>query len=176
MSGSITLVLGGTRSGKSEIAEALALETGPRVAYIATGQVTDPGMAERIALHRARRGPAWVTVEAAGTNLAVVLDDVQGPALVDSLGTWVAAHPDLDPDVVNLQAALRVRRDRGDDTVLVSEEVGLGVHAPTEVGRRFADVLGGLNRTVADGADEVLLVVAGRVMPLPARRAGGTTS
>jgi len=146
------------------------------VAYIATGQVTDPDMAERIALHRARRGPAWVTVEAAGTNLAAVLDDVQGPALVDSLGTWVAAHPDLDPDVVNLQAALRVRRDRGDDTVLVSEEVGLGVHAPTKVGRRFADVLGGLNRTVADAADEVLLVVAGRVLPLPPRRAGGTTS
>jgi nicotinate-nucleotide--dimethylbenzimidazole phosphoribosyltransferase len=50
--------------------------------------------------------------------------------------------------------------------VVVSEEVGLGVHAPSEAGRRFADVLGTLNRAVADVADRVLLVVAGRVLPL----------
>ena len=50
--------------------------------------------------------------------------------------------------------------------MVVSEEVGLGVHPPTEVGRRFADALGSLNRAVADVADRVLLVVAGRVLPL----------
>jgi adenosyl cobinamide kinase/adenosyl cobinamide phosphate guanylyltransferase len=50
--------------------------------------------------------------------------------------------------------------------VLVSEEVGLGVHAATEVGRRFADQLGLLNRAVADQADDVLLVMGGRVLPL----------
>jgi adenosyl cobinamide kinase/adenosyl cobinamide phosphate guanylyltransferase len=123
-------------------------------------------MADRIAVHRRRRPPSWTTVEA-GIALVSALDVADGPVLVDSLGTWVAAHPDLAPDAAGLGDALRARARRGaGPTVLVSEEVGLGVHAPTEVGRRFADALGALNRTVADAADRVLLVVAGRVLPL----------
>jgi adenosyl cobinamide kinase/adenosyl cobinamide phosphate guanylyltransferase len=161
----ITLVLGGTRSGKSEVAEALLADAGP-VTYVATGQDTDPDMAARIDVHRRRRPASWTTVEA-GADLAAALDGASGPVLVDSLGTWVAAHPDLCPDVAGLVASLRAR-DAGDGghTVLVSEEVGLGVHAPTEVGRRFTDALGTVNRAVADAADRVLLVVAGRVLPL----------
>ena len=60
-----------------------------------------------------------------------------------------------------MPALLQVLRERNGPTILVSEEVGLGVHAPTEVGRRFADVLGDLNQAVAEIADMVLLVVAG---------------
>ena len=162
----ITLVLGGTRSGKSEVAEALAAVAPPPVTYVATGVATDPDMAARIAAHRARRPPAWATVEAdAGAPLPEVLGGLDGTVLVDSLGTWVAGFPDLAPDTAGLERALRARAERG-DTFVVSEEVGLGVHAPTAPGRRFADSLGTLNRTVADLADDVLLVVAGRVLPL----------
>ena len=82
--------------------------------------------------------------------------------LVDALGTWVAAHDDLAVDTPALVAALQ----RPGATVVVSDEVGLGVHPSSEVGRRFRDVLGDVNRAVADVADEVLLVVAGRVLPL----------
>jgi adenosyl cobinamide kinase/adenosyl cobinamide phosphate guanylyltransferase len=161
----ITLVLGGTRSGKSEVAETLLAATGP-VTYVATGRVTDPDMADRIAAHRERRPATWTTVEA-GADLVAAVERADGPVLVDSLGTWVAAHPDLAPDVAALVAALRARAARAPGaTVLVSEEVGLGVHPPTEVGRRFADALGTLNRAVAEIADRVLLVVAGRVLPL----------
>ena len=163
--GHVTLVLGGVRSGKSARAEQLVARraSGP-VTYVATylPDPTDSAMAERIAAHRHRRPAAWSTVEA-GAQLATVLTDVVGPALVDSLGTWVAAHPRLDPDVDALCRALRTRQA---DTVLVSEEVGLGVHPETEAGRRFADELGAVNHAVADLADAVLLVVAGRVLPL----------
>ncbi len=86
-----------------------------------------------------------------------------GTALVDSLGTWVAAHEGGDPDVPGLLEALDKRFG---DTVLVSDEVGFGVHPATEVGRRFREVLGDVNTAVADKADRVLLVVAGRVLPL----------
>jgi adenosyl cobinamide kinase/adenosyl cobinamide phosphate guanylyltransferase len=158
----ITLVLGGTRSGKSEVAEALAARGGVPVTYVATGRAVDEDMAGRIAAHRARRPEDWATVEA-GEDLPDVLRGLAGPALVDSLGTWVAGHADLDPAVAPLCAALR---ERAGDTVVVSEEVGLGVHAPSEAGRRFADVLGTLNRAVAGVADRVLLVVAGRALPL----------
>lgn len=162
----ITLVLGGTRSGKSEVAESLVAGTSAPVTYVATGRVTDDDMAARIATHRARRPAAWATVEAA-TDLVGVLTGLTGHVLVDSLGTWVAGHDDLAPDADVLCAALRSRAAAGDgDTVVVSEEVGLGVHPTTEAGRRFADALGSLNRAVAEVADRVLLVVAGRVLPL----------
>lgn len=162
----ITLVLGGTRSGKSEVAEALVAATPGPVTYVATGQVTDDDMAARIAAHRARRPASWTTVEA-GRDLPGALARLAGTVLVDSLGTWVAGHPDLAPDAAGLCAALRARESAGGgDTVVVSEEVGLGVHAPTDVGRRFADALGALNRLVADEADRAVLVVAGRVLPL----------
>jgi adenosyl cobinamide kinase/adenosyl cobinamide phosphate guanylyltransferase len=161
----ITLVLGGTRSGKSEVAETLVARTSAPVTYVATCRAPgsdDEDMAARIAAHRARRPAGWATVEA-GNDLAGVLRGLAGPVLVDSLGTWVAGFEHLDPDTEPLCAALR---ERDGDTVVVSEEVGLGVHAPTEAGRRFADALGALNRAVAGSADRVLLVVAGRVLPL----------
>jgi adenosyl cobinamide kinase/adenosyl cobinamide phosphate guanylyltransferase len=158
----ITLVLGGTRSGKSEVAEALAAAAPPPVTYVATGAATDPDMAARIEAHRARRPGEWTTVEA-DASLPAVLGGLDGTVLIDSLGTWVAGFPDLVPSTDDLERALRARAGR---TIVVSEEVGLGVHAPTDAGRRFADSLGALNRTIADLADEVLLVIAGRILPL----------
>ena len=159
---SLTLVLGGAASGKSSIAERLVAEAGAEVVYVATGVATDPDMAARIAAHRDRRPSTWSTVETTDLPAAVAtLPD--RPALVDSLGTWVAHTPDLHVDVDALVAALRARTA---PTVVVSEEVGLGVHPETPVGRRFRDVLGEVNRRVADIADEVLLVVAGRTVRL----------
>lgn len=170
----ITLVLGGARSGKSEVGERLVAALGPDVTYVATAVVdpSDPAtidtdFSRRIDKHRARRPPAWTTVEA-GADLPAVLAALTGPVLVDSLGTWVAAAteapagPGPDPD-----ALCHALAHRDGPTVLVSEEVGLGVHPSTEAGRAFRDILGTVNRVVADMADEVLLVVAGRVLPLP---------
>jgi len=160
----ITLVLGGARSGKSDLAERLlADEEG--VTAIVTGVATDEDMAARIEAHRARRPSSWATVEA-GAGLPHALAAADGPVLVDSLGTWVSAFADLDPPVDELVRALA---DRSSTTIVVGEEVGLGVHPETPVGRRFRDALGEVNRAVADVADEVLLVVAGRALPLERR-------
>ena len=158
----LTLVLGGARSGKSAVAERLATTLPPPVTYIATGEVTDDDMAARIAAHQARRPDAWATREA-GADLAGALIAVDGAALVDSLGTWVAAHDDL---AIDLHALLEALKRRAASTVIVSEEVGLGVHPSSEAGRRFRDVLGEVNTAVAAVADDVLLVVAGRVLAL----------
>jgi adenosylcobinamide kinase/adenosylcobinamide-phosphate guanylyltransferase len=161
----ITLVLGGARSGKSKVAEQLAERAGAPVTYVATA-IVDPGDADhtaRIEAHRARRPAGWATIEA-GADLPGVLSRTAGTVLVDSLGTWVTtAGDDLRPDVSGLLAALRGHRGHA---VVVSEEVGLGVHPSSELGRRFRDVLGEVNVAVAEVADEVLFVVAGRVLPL----------
>lgn len=156
----ITLVLGGARSGKSAVAEGLA---GDRVLYVATAEVTDDDFARRVEAHRSRRPASWSTVEAGVDLPAVVASLPDQVALVDSLGTWVARCEGFAADGYELVVALQGRRS---DTVVVSEEVGLGVHPETEVGRRWRDALGEVNQQVAAAAERVLLVVAGRVLRL----------
>lgn len=158
----LTLVLGGAASGKSSVAEGLVGTAGTDVVYLATGVVTDDDMADRVAAHRARRPATWSTVETQDLVTAV-RELPERPAILDSLGAWVAHTPDLAVDADGLASALA---DRTAVTVVVSDEVGLGVHPETDVGRRFRDVLGHVNRQVADVADEVLLVVAGRTLRL----------
>lgn len=180
----ITLILGGARSGKSALAEKLiaAAATGGAigtsdaagtsdtgraaggiVTYIATMQVgDDDSLAERVAAHRARRPSGWHTVEA-GADLPAVLRDLSGPVLLDSLGSWLANHSDFRANTAGLCDALQARAG---DTVIVSDEVGLGVVPSTAIGGQFRDALGALNQAVAAVADRVLLVVAGRVLPL----------
>ena len=160
----IVLVLGGARSGKSAVGERLAAELagGGPVTVLATAVVGDDDMAARVAAHRARRPGHWATVET-GPDLLGALDRAPGPVLVDALGTWVAGAPGLTVDPAALCDALAARPG---PTVVVSDEVGLGVHPTTEAGRRFRDALGELNGAVARVADEVLLVVAGRALRL----------
>lgn len=157
----LTLVLGGARSGKSELAEAMV---DGDVVYVATGEVTDDDMGARVAAHKLRRPATWETLEC-GADLVGAVNALDGtrPVLVDSLGTWVARVEGFDADGAALAEVLR---GRAGPTVVVSEEVGLGVHPETEIGRRWRDALGDVNRAVADVADEVLLVVAGRALRL----------
>lgn len=158
----ITLVLGGARSGKSAIAERLVGD-GAAV-YVATAEVTDDDFAARVDRHRRRRPPSWSTVES-GPDLPATIRRLPDdrPALVDSLGTWVARCPDFGADGAALVEALLVRVS---PTVVVAEEVGLGVHPETSVGRRWRDALGEVNQAVAAAAGRVVLVVAGRTLDL----------
>lgn len=156
----IILVLGGVRSGKSEAAERLA-GPGP-VTYLATGVAVDAESSDRIARHRARRPPTWTTVEETRT-VPDVLRSTGGTMVLDALGSWLANDVE-GADVDDLVRALTSRRG---DTVVVSDEVGLGVHPLTALGRRFADRLGEANQAVARASDRCLLAVAGRLVELP---------
>ena len=136
------------------------------ITYVATGWAapedpTWPSASPPTGPGGRRRGS---TVEAGGDLIGALHTYPEGSMLVDALGTWVAAHPDLAVDVDALVAALLGRTG---PTVVVSEEVGLAVHPTTESGRRFVDVMGTLNHAVAAVADDVRLVVAGRSLPLP---------
>jgi adenosylcobinamide kinase / adenosylcobinamide-phosphate guanylyltransferase len=175
----VTLILGGARSGKSEFAERLVGSYGSWVRYVATGAPGGAGDTEwdaRVRAHQLRRPQGWETVEVPpGGDLTGALD-TERPVLLDALGTWVAQLVDFGEPVGDsvptraLLAALSERHSASALTVVVSEEVGLGVHPSTEVGRAFRDALGRLNARVAGQvADEVLMIIAGRVLALGPR-------
>jgi adenosyl cobinamide kinase/adenosyl cobinamide phosphate guanylyltransferase len=160
----ITLVLGGARSGKSQFAEELAQRSAPPVTYVATLRVGDDAdLAARIEAHRRRRSSEWKTVEC-HDDLATAISNTKGTVLIDSLGPWLASQPDMAIDVESFCRALSSRRDV---TIVVTDEVGLGVHPETAMGRTFRDALGTLNQAVAEVADSVYLIVAGRALLLP---------
>ncbi len=160
----VTLVLGGARSGKSAYAERL-LGHAPGPLYIATGQAFDDEMRDRIASHRARRPPAWRTLEAP-IELASALQ-TDAPALVDCLTLWLTnlllAGADIASHIEAVEQALRARTR---PTVLVASETGLGIVPGDALSRRFRDEAGLLNQRIAVLAGHVVLIAAGLPLTL----------
>jgi adenosyl cobinamide kinase/adenosyl cobinamide phosphate guanylyltransferase len=161
MVNTLTLILGGARSGKSRRAEALVTALPPPWTYIATAEAFDAEMTARIAEHRARRTAGWQTLDAP-RDLPAALALARGPILLDCLTLWLSnlmlAEADLTQAGDALEAALRARTS---PIMLVSNEVGSGIVPATPLGRRFRDAQGVLNQRMAALADHVELVVAG---------------
>jgi adenosyl cobinamide kinase/adenosyl cobinamide phosphate guanylyltransferase len=160
----LTLLLGGARSGKSALAVRLAERAGGPVTFIATATAGDDEMAERIAVHRAERPGAWTTVEEP-LRLREALEAAEGTVVVDCLSLWVANLLEAGLEIDAAAAEVAAARGR---TIAVSNEVGMGVVPATPLGRRYRDVLGRVNATWADAAETALFVVAGRALRLEA--------
>jgi adenosylcobinamide kinase / adenosylcobinamide-phosphate guanylyltransferase len=158
------LILGGARSGKSRYGERLAEESGLNPVYLATGEADDEEMAARIAAHRARRGPAWRTVEEP-LDLEGALDREAAPRralLVDCLTLWLSNIMAAGAAIEQRIAGLDVAASRLPGLVVfVSNEVGLGLVPETALGRAFRDAQGRLNQAMAEACDRVVLMVAG---------------
>jgi adenosylcobinamide kinase / adenosylcobinamide-phosphate guanylyltransferase len=158
----LTLVLGGARSGKSKYAESLITALPPPWVYVATAQALDAEMTERIAVHRARRGGDWRTIEAPHHLAGVLAAPAGAPVLVDCLTLWLSnrmlAQADVDAETDRLDDALD---RRASPLVLVSNEVGSGIVPDNALARRFRDLQGRLNQRMAARADRVVLMVAG---------------
>jgi adenosylcobinamide kinase / adenosylcobinamide-phosphate guanylyltransferase len=162
---SVTLVLGGARSGKSRHAEALVGACPPPWTYIATAEAWDDEMAARIALHRARRDARWLTVESPRALPAALAAAAGTPVLVDCLTLWLTNLMLGECDVsAATDALLAVLAARPAPTVLVANEVGLGVVPEHRMGRDFRDAAGLLHQRLAAQADHVLFMVAGLPM------------
>ncbi|MEQ1942894.1 bifunctional adenosylcobinamide kinase/adenosylcobinamide-phosphate guanylyltransferase [Mesorhizobium sp. VNQ89] len=163
---SLTFLLGGARSGKSTHAEKLATELPAPWTYIATAQAYDDEMAERITLHRSRRGEGWSTVDAPfGLVDALRAVPAGRPVLVDCLTLWLSNHMLMESDVQARSDELAevLAAPRG-PWFVVSNEVGLGIVPDNPLGRRFRDAQGRLNQKIAAVADRVLFFVAGLPM------------
>jgi adenosylcobinamide kinase/adenosylcobinamide-phosphate guanylyltransferase len=170
-----TLILGGARSGKSRLAERLALDSGMSVTYIATAQAQDSEMAARIAEHRARRPAQWTSVEEP-LALAAALRQYAAPercVLVDCLTLWLTnllLHPDPAMFAHERAALLAALPELPGKTILVSNETGMGIVPLGELTRRYCDEAGWLHQELAARCDGVLLTVAGLPLTLKGTR------
>jgi len=161
------LILGGARSGKSRRALALGQESGGHVVFLATAELLDADMKARAARHQAERPRHWTTIEEpfeivpACRRLAGRHDVV----VIDCLTLWVSNRTlrrDRDEDILaEADELAKLMAERALSIIVVSNEVGAGVHPATESGLRFRDLLGSVNQRVAAAADRVTLMVAG---------------
>ena len=184
MAGKLILVTGGARSGKSEFAERYVLHYSPKCDYIATAEILDEEMAERVRLHRERRNDGrWVNHEAPyeaekvfaslGEDTQAVLFDcltiymanlfygknAPDPAEVDFLGRCEYVYGKID----KLLAAARAC---GKIVVFVTNEVGSGIVPDNQMAREYRDLAGWVNQRVAAAADNVYLCVAGQAVDM----------
>ena len=165
------LLLGGARSGKSDFAVEAAVRSNRKVTFIATATAGDVDMAERIHRHQQQRPSAWALIEET-LALAAAIGDVSNDnvLIVDCVTMWTSnlLFDGWDDDGIAAEAAriADLLHARKGPSFIVSNEVGLGVHPPTEVGRRYRDLLGGVNRILAAEAAQTLFFAAGGAVAL----------
>lgn len=175
---SLTLLIGGVRAGKSTRALSLAnARASGTMLFVATAQAFDDEMRARIDAHRRERSPEWETLEspieiARDVERRRACEPLVSIIVVDCLTLWVSNILLTLPDDADAEPVVAERTRellaslRGVPSILVTNEVGLGVVPPTSLGRRYRDALGRANQLVAAAADEVTLMVAGLEMKL----------
>jgi adenosylcobinamide kinase/adenosylcobinamide-phosphate guanylyltransferase len=189
----LTLILGGARSGKSDLAQRLAAAGGGDVVFIATMEAGDDELRAKVAAHRTQRPATWRTIEEPiAVEDAVATCAPGSTVVVDCLTMWVTnlllARTDADRDTVtdattaiDAVAARAARLARAasahdGDLIVVSNEVGLGLVPPYPLGRAFRDALGSANRIFAAEAGRVYFTVAGLALDVRAMGALPVTS
>jgi adenosylcobinamide kinase/adenosylcobinamide-phosphate guanylyltransferase len=164
--GKITLITGGHRAGKSDVAEHL-VGPGPAT-YLATLVPQDENMRARVARHQRLRPAAWSLIEEP-YEVPRVLREVRGTVLFDALSQWVKN----DVRAVRTKDLIYALKGRDGDTVIVTAEVGSGAPGRDVEEQRYFDRLGEVNQAVSKIADRALLVVMGRLIELPFWEPGG---
>ena len=181
MASELILITGGARSGKSALAERLAMR-GERVLFVATAEALDDDMARRIAAHRGSRPAEWDTLEEprslpeAIRRKAVGADSAYDTIIVDCLTIWVSnllllheGNADAEARIVETaEKLLDVHASSDARWIVVTNEVGLGVVPSSSLGRVYRDALGRVNSLVAARADKVYLMAAGLALDLKA--------
>ncbi len=167
----LVVLLGGARSGKSALAQRLASASDAAVTFIATAEPGDQEMADRIARHRAVRPASWTTVEEPLDLVgALAAAPVHACVIVDCLTLWIANAMGFGSSAEEIEeqavSAASLAAARNAPTIVVSNEVGMGVVPATELGRAFRDLQGRVNRRFCDVSDRAALVVAGQALEL----------
>ncbi|WET01428.1 bifunctional adenosylcobinamide kinase/adenosylcobinamide-phosphate guanylyltransferase [Flavobacterium sp. YJ01] len=159
------LITGGERSGKSSYAQKLALELSNSPLYIATARKWDSDFQSRIDRHQNERDERWTNIEE--EKYLSKIDFTEKTALIDCVTLWLTNFfVDNKNDVqLSLEEAkkefLAIAKNQNSNIIIVTNEIGMGVHAETHIGRKFVELQGWMNQFLAENADEVVLMVSG---------------
>ena len=182
----ITLLLGGIKSGRTALAESMALAAagrgGHKPLYIACGRASDAEMAQKIARHQATRAGRWLLYEDPDLTQSLTSDALKqaGSVVIDSLSDWLTwkmeAQQSLEPPLTRrallaelestVEPMVRAMRDTSLPFFLVGLESGQGMVALSPAGRLFQEANGQMNQHISRLSDSVYLVVAGRTLRL----------
>lgn len=176
----IVLVLGGARSGKSAFAEKYVLHAGSLCGYIATAEVLDEEMAERVRMHRRRRSKRWITFEApyeaetvfpeaARRTDAILFDDITIYVCNLLYGKGAPEGTCEEKGIViwkKIQKLLDAAKETGKTVVFVSNEVGTGIVPDNPMAREYRDINGWVNQQIGEAADQVYYVIAGQAVDI----------
>ncbi len=160
----ICLITGGERSGKSTYAQKLAFEHNENPTYLATARKWDGAFAERIQKHQSQRGVQWNNIEE--EKYIGSLDLSNKVVVIDCVTLWLTNfYTDAE---ANIEASLAQAKTEFDKFlnmkgtfIFVTNEIGMGVHADTDIGRKFVELQGWMNQYIAKNAHKVVLMVSG---------------
>jgi adenosylcobinamide kinase/adenosylcobinamide-phosphate guanylyltransferase len=160
----IQLITGGARSGKSTYAQQLALSLAEDPIYVATAKIWDDDFGARVKRHQQDRGPEWTNIE---EQLYVSLLPLEGRvAVIDCVTLWLTNFfmqhkQDVDTALYSIQQEINALNTKNATIIIVTNEIGMGVHADSDIGRKFTDLQGWANQYIARRAQKVVLMVSG---------------
>jgi adenosylcobinamide kinase / adenosylcobinamide-phosphate guanylyltransferase len=160
----IILITGGVRSGKSRYAQQLALSLSDNPVYIATAKIWDGDFEKRIIRHQQERDLRWTNIEEQRSVASLPVDG--RVCIIDCLTLWLTnffsdTHYDTDGSLKLFKEQADALANKTGTFIIVTNEIGMGVHAETEMGRKFTDLQGWANQYIAGLANEVMLMVSG---------------
>jgi adenosylcobinamide kinase/adenosylcobinamide-phosphate guanylyltransferase len=161
----IYLITGGERSGKSTYAQNLALQLSDSPMYVATARKWDSDFQNRINRHQQERDERWTNIEK--EKYVSEIDFSDKVALIDCVTLWLTNF--FVDNKNNVESSLEeakkeflsIANQENATLIIVTNEIGMGVHAATEIGRKFTELQGWINQFLASKADEVVLMVSG---------------
>jgi adenosylcobinamide kinase/adenosylcobinamide-phosphate guanylyltransferase len=158
-------ITGGVRSGKSRYAQEIALALSDHPIYLATARIWDEDFKERVQRHQNDRDERWTNLEEEKHFAALPLDN--RVVVIDCVTLWLTnfftdTKNDIQQCLSAVEQEIHLLKQRPGVFIIISNEIGMGMHADTEVGRKFADLQGWANQLIAKQADEAIFMVSGR--------------
>jgi adenosylcobinamide kinase / adenosylcobinamide-phosphate guanylyltransferase len=160
----IYFITGGERSGKSRYAMKLAMELSANPVYVATSRIYDLDFQKRIDRHKSERDERWINIEEEKYLSKLDLD--KKVTVVDCVTLWLTnfytdSKFDCDESLKQARDEFEKLAAKGFTLIIISNEIGMGVHADTDIGRKFVELQGWMNQHIAAKADKVFLMVSG---------------
>jgi adenosylcobinamide kinase/adenosylcobinamide-phosphate guanylyltransferase len=167
--GSFFFITGGARSGKSRFAQELALQWSNGPVYVATARIWDDNFRERIKRHQQDRDERWTSVEEEKYISRLSLDNKV--VVIDCITLWltnffVDGKSDIDQCFAACKEEINAWQKMNTEFIIISNEIGMGIHAETETGRRFTDLQGWVNQYIAQLSESAVLMVSGLPLTL----------